>query len=348
VLTRRVLNRTLLQRQHLLARTSMPILAMVEHLLGLQAQDPLPPYLSLRARIAGFDPLELSGHLERREAVRLMLMRGTVHLVSPADALGLRPLVQGVLDQVTRNSAVSREAGHLPRAELAAAGRTVLAGGPLTVTDLGVALAAQFPGVPPTALASSVREMLPLVQLPPRGLWRRSGGVVYDRLESWVGATLSPDPDFGQVARRYLRAFGPARPADLTTWSGVTGMKAVIDALGDELVTYRDEDGRVLFDLDGLPLADADTPAPVRLLGKYDNLWLSHAGRDRVTGAEQRSRWMGPNGGTGNTIFVDGQLAGLWTQVGDRIEVELFGRLSRAQQDELDAEVAEVEAFLAR
>lgn len=348
MLTRRVLNRTLLQRQHLLARTPMPALDMVEHLMGLQAQDPLPPYLSLRARIAGFDPLELSGHLERREAVRVLLMRGTIHLVSPADALELRPLVQSMLDKVTRNSAVSREAAHLPREELAAAGREAFAGGPLSFKDLGVVLSGRFPGVPPTALANTVREMLPLAQLPPRGLWRQPGGVVYDRLETWLGAPLSSDPDIGQVARRYLRAFGPARPADLTTWSGVTGMKAVLDALGDELVTYRDEDGRALFDLDGLPLAGADVPAPVRLLGKYDNLWLSHADRARVTEAEQRGRWMGRNGGTGNTVFADGMLAGLWRQVEDRVEVELFGRLTRAQRAELDAEVADVEAFLAR
>lgn len=348
MLTRRVLNRTLLQRQHLLARTSMPALDMVEHLLGLQAQDPLPPYLSLRARIAGFDPLELSGLLERREAVRVLLMRGTIHLVSPADALELRPLVQAMLDKVTRNSAVSRQAGHLPREDLAAAGREVLAGGPLSLRDLGVALSTRFPGVPATALANTVREMLPLVQLPPRGLWQRSGGVVYDRLETWLDAPLSGDPDIGQVARRYLRAFGPARPADLTTWSGVTGMKAVLDALGEELVTYRDEDGRVLFDLEGLPLVDAEAPAPVRLLGKYDNVWLSHADRDRVTGPEQRGRWMGRNGGTGNTVFVDGFLAGLWKQVGGRVEVDLFGPLTGAQRDELDAEVADVEAFLAR
>jgi hypothetical protein len=125
-------------------------------------------------------------------------------------------------------------------------------------------------------------------------------------------------------------------------------MKAVLDGLGEELVTYRDEDGRVLFDLEGLPLVDAEVPAAVRLLGKYDNLWLSHADRDRVTGPEQRGRWMGRNGGTGNTVFVDGFLAGLWKQVGDRVEVDLFGPLTRDQRDELDAEVADVEALLAR
>ncbi|MGH3509349.1 MAG: winged helix DNA-binding domain-containing protein, partial [Nocardioidaceae bacterium] len=66
VVSKRVLNRTLLARQHLLARATMTPLAMVEYLLGLQAQEPLPPYLSLAARLEGFDPWELSATLERR------------------------------------------------------------------------------------------------------------------------------------------------------------------------------------------------------------------------------------------------------------------------------------------
>ena len=77
-LSARTLHRTLLLRQHLLERTTAPALGMVGHLLGLQAQDNLPPYLSLAARIEGFDPRELSAALEERTAVRFFTMRGTV------------------------------------------------------------------------------------------------------------------------------------------------------------------------------------------------------------------------------------------------------------------------------
>src|SRR5262245_16913041 len=97
-LSHRVLNRTLLQRQHLLARTDADPLAMAGHLLGLQAQEPLPPYLSLAARLQDFDPAVVSAALEERGAVRLLLMRGTIHLVDPADAWALRSFVQGFLD----------------------------------------------------------------------------------------------------------------------------------------------------------------------------------------------------------------------------------------------------------
>ncbi len=95
MLSLRDLNRTLLLRQHLLRRTSMPALGMVEHLLGLQAQENLPPYLSLAARLDDFDPLELSGAIERREAVRFLTMRGTIHVLTPDDALSLRGVGAG-------------------------------------------------------------------------------------------------------------------------------------------------------------------------------------------------------------------------------------------------------------
>ena len=95
VLSLRDLNRTLLLRQHLLSRTSMPALAMVEHLIGLQAQENLPPYLSLAARLDDFDPLELSGAIERRDAVRFLTMRGTIHVLTPDDALSLRGVGAG-------------------------------------------------------------------------------------------------------------------------------------------------------------------------------------------------------------------------------------------------------------
>lgn len=348
VLTDRVLNRTLLQRQFLLERVDLPVLDMVEHLLGLQAQSPLPPYLSLWSRLAGFDPLELSAHLAQRRAVRVLLMRGTIHLVSAADALELRPLVQPMLDKVTRNGQASKEAAAVPRAELAAAGREVLEAGPLTFTALGEQLAHRFPTCPASHLANTVREMLPLVQVPPRGLWKQSGGVVYQSAQTWLGAELSEDPDIKEVVRRYLRAFGPATAADVTAWSRLTGMRPVLESMKDELVIHRGEHNERLVDLEGLTVADPDVPAPVRLLGDYDNLWLSHAGRSRVTDPGKRARWLGLNGGTGRTIFVDGYLEGLWRVVDGRVETELFRRLGRSERADLDAERARVESLLER
>ena len=345
--TDRTLNRTLLARQHLLARAATDPLPMVRHLVGLQAQAPLPPYLSLHARLTDFDPMAFSDAIADRRIVRLLLMRGTVHAVDPSDAATLRPLVQPALDKMTRTSAASRAAVGVPRDRLVAAARELLDGGGLPVTELGRLLAQRFPGVPAGALVNTLRETTPLVQLPPRGLWNRSGGVVYHLLDGWAGPLPRPEPATA-VLRRYLRAFGPASAADVTAWSRMTGVATILDQLGDELVRYRTDTGRAVVDLAELPLTDPDTPAPVRLLGQYDNLWLSHAARDRVTTPEARRRWMGSNGGVASTVFVDGYLHGLWRRSPTGcVEVELFGPLGRAQRRELDAEVSAVERLLA-
>jgi hypothetical protein len=347
VLTSRVLNRTLLKRQHLLQRTSAPAITMVEHLVGLQAQDTLPPYVGLWARLADFDPAELSGLLESRQVSRILLMRGTIHLVSAADCLGLRPLLQDMLERQVRSTEFFGHCADLPREQLLAETLGVLGPEPVNVRALGAALAERFKGSEAGHLANTVRVLLPLVQAPPRGVWKRSGAPAYVHAEEWHGAPLAAHA-LEDVVRRYLRAFGPATTADITTWSGLTGLRPVIDGMSDELVRHTSEDGRTMLDLPDLPLADPDEPAPVRLLGKYDNVWLSHADRTRVCEPAKRQRWMGRNGGSGNTVFVDGMLEGLWRQAGDSVEVELFRDLTRAEQTELDAEVAALEQFLAR
>ena len=70
----------------------------VRHLVGLQAQVPLDPYTALWSRLASFEPASLAELLERREAVRIVVMRGTIHLVTASDSLRLRPLMQPILD----------------------------------------------------------------------------------------------------------------------------------------------------------------------------------------------------------------------------------------------------------
>ena len=89
-LSPRQLNRTLLHRQHLLERTDATPHEMARHLVGLQAQENLPPYLSLAARLTSFDPYDVTAGLEDRSLVRFLTMRGTVHLLVADDALMLR------------------------------------------------------------------------------------------------------------------------------------------------------------------------------------------------------------------------------------------------------------------
>ncbi|MCB0895664.1 MAG: AlkZ family DNA glycosylase [Nocardioidaceae bacterium] len=341
-LSRRRLNRTLLRRQHLLELADLDPAAMVTHLLGLQAQEPLPPYLSLHARLTSFDPYDVSRGLEDGSWVRLGSLRGTLHLHPVADARALRPWLQPALEK--------QMAGRVPASheKVAAVVDEALADGPVEHRRLGELLASRLPGTP-AELAVVARTIVPLVQLPPRGAWKGSGGIVWELLERRAGGPVDVDGwPVEEVVRRYLRAFGPATASDLAAWSMVTRLRPVLLAM-DDLVRHEDEEGKVLFDIADGVVEDEDVPAPVRLLGTYDNLWLSHAARDRVTEAGTRGNWMGANGGVACTVFVDGWLAGLWRIEDDRARVvQLFRDLTPVEQDDLDDELARVDALLAR
>ncbi len=272
-------------------------------------------------------------------------MRGTIHLLTPEDAAVLRPWVAPRIEQELRVSQAVGDSREIERPVIEGAVREVLAEGPLAQKEIGLRLAEQFP-YPATQLGQLARCVAPLAQLPPRGCWKASGGVVYDFVDRWTGVPMA-EPDVPELVRRYLRAFGPATAADVTAWSAVTRLGPVLKAM-DDLVQHEDEDGRVLYDVAGAPIADEDVPAPVRLLGTYDNLWLSHAARDRVTDPDARKSWMGTNGGVGHTLFADGWLAGSWRVVDDRVDVDRLHRtLTQREQAELDEEIARVEALLA-
>ncbi|GAA3829568.1 winged helix DNA-binding domain-containing protein [Nocardioides panacisoli] len=347
--SRRRLNRTLLLRQHLLERVRLTPERLVEHLVGLQAQEQLAPYLGLAARLTDLDPHEVTRALEDKRLVRVLSLRDTVHLHVPDDALALPVWAAPVRDRELRASQSIGRAREVDPEAFTAAVADILAEGPVASGRLGAALANRFPDHQATALGHVARVREVLAQLPPRGTWNPpagSTGVVYDHLATWLGRPLS-DPDVPAVVRRYLRAFGPATAADVTAWSGITRLGAVLSAMAD-LEQHEDADGRTLYDVSGAPVADEDAPAPVRLLGAYDNVWLSHASRDRVTEPDARKEWMGSNGGVGNTLFVDGWLAGIWKAEDGRVVVQkLLRDLTPAEQRELDDETARVEALLA-
>ena len=89
----------------------MPALDVVHQLVGLQAQDPRDPYVALWSRLVDFQPAELEALLLDRQVVRLVVQRGTVHVVTADDCLVLRPLAQPILTQqlhlITTTSAAS-------------------------------------------------------------------------------------------------------------------------------------------------------------------------------------------------------------------------------------------------
>ncbi len=314
VLGTRALNRALLARQGLLERRSRPPRELVEHLVGLQAQVPQHPYFALWSRIEDFDPEALAALVERREVLRIAVMRSTIHLVTADDALRLRPLMQPVIERSTRGVFGARWKG-LDLAAVTAAGRELLDAEPLPNAALGRRLAERWPDRDREALVQVVRAFAPLVQPPPRGLWSRSGRALSVPLETYLGRALASDPSIDAVVLRYLGAFGPASVLDAQRWCGLTRLGAVFERLRPQLVTFAGEDGRELFDLPDAPRPDPDVPAPPRFLPEYDNVLLSHADRRRIRGPDDRWGHLTADGPHFGTVLVDGFVGAIWRLV---------------------------------
>ena len=349
VLTTRALNRALLQRQGLLARQRRPALAMVEHLVGLQAQVPENPYVALWSRLDGFSPDELSALVADRHAVRAALMRATIHLVSARDCLTIQPLTLPVLARTFRAPWGAGLDGARVE-DVVAAGVGLLADAPRTRAELAALLGSRWPDAQALALAYAVTYHAPLVQIPPRGLWRQSGQATWALAEDWLGAPLVETPSLDALVLRYLAAFGPATVADIRTWSGLAGLRPVVERLRPQLRTFRDERGRELFDVDGGPLPDPDTPAPPRFLPEFDNVALSHTDRARVVAGTPPGPL--PQGGrAAGTLLVDGFHRAHWQIVEDAdgatLAVHRFGPLDGAPSGTVEAIEAEAAALLA-
>lgn len=348
VLSWRALGRATLARQHLLARASLSAEDALHHLVGMQGQAPQAPYVGLWSRIAGFRAEELSQLLLDRRAVRIAVMRNTVHLVTAADALALRPLTQVIFDRDLRTNAThTRNLDGLDLAAVQAEARKLVEEQPLSTKDLGAALRRRWPDREATTLAFVARNTLPMVQVPPRGLWRRSGQPTLTTTEAWLGRPLA-EPDAASLVTRYLGAFGPATVQDAQAWSGLTGLREVFERLS--LRRLRDDQGRELFDLPDAPRPDEETPAPVRFLAEFDNLILSHADRTRVIA---RADWqtMMDSRLAPRAVLVDGYVRATWKITEQRRAAELliepFGRLGRRERADLEREGAALLAFAA-
>ena len=327
VATTRALNRALLARQLLLRRAKITPADAVRHLAGMQAQAPFPPYYGLWSRLHGFAPGDLGRLLLDKSVVRIALMRGTVHLVAADDALLLRPLIQPLLDRDLRtNTAHAAALASVDLPKVAAEARAVLAEAPRTPGELGKVLARRWPDCPPGSLAYAARNLLPLVQVPPRAVWGRSGQPTCDTAEDWLGRPLPERPSLDDLVLRYLAAFGPASVPDVQAWSGLTRLHEVVDRLRPRLEVFADEHGRELFDLPDAPRPDPDTPAPPRFVAEFDNLLLSHRDRTRVMSDENRKRVFGVRNG----VFP-----GTPWRMADRARTGPRGALSRALRKDL-------------
>ncbi|MEV4581041.1 winged helix DNA-binding domain-containing protein [Nonomuraea jabiensis] len=299
MLTLRDLNRATLARQHLLDRYEGDVADVVHRLVGLQAQEPRPPYLGVWSRLAGFARDDLHAALHARTLVRATMWRATLHLVTAADFAAFRPVVRPVL------AAAARRFDGVDFDAVVAAADRLLAAGPMTFNELRPRLQEEFPGAYDRALGYAVRMLTPLIMVPTEDRWS------FPRESAFAlpGFALEP-AGVEALIERYLAAFGPATPADVQAWSGLGGLKRVMS--GMELERLTDFTGRELYDLPGAPRPGGDVPAPVRFLPDFDTLVLGHADRTRVLADEFKGRVATKNLRVKAVYLVDGFAGGTW------------------------------------
>ena len=331
VLTLRELNRALLERQLLLERRRLTPARAIERLCALQAQYAPSPYLALWSRTVGFRKEQLTKALDERSVVKSQLFRITLHMTSARDyphfaaawlpaAREMTPRVDGeTLDRLSRRviEAATKE--------------------PITHAQLEGLASAEMGG-----FRWRARTLAPLLHLPPSGTWGFHGSPQLLAMQVWLGGEL-PAREEGakRLVRSYLAAFGPATQQDLLRFAGVRvgDLRAGLDAL--DLRRFRDERGRELLDLQKAPLPAEDTPAPVRLLPKWDSSLLAYAPpeRERILPERFRSTVIRKNGDVLPTVLVDGFVAATWNVDRKRgLEIEPLRRLTKAERVGIDAE----------
>jgi Winged helix DNA-binding domain len=352
VLDARALNRALLERQLLLRRSTIPAGDAIERLVGMQAQIPADPYVALWSRLEDFRTDDLAKLITDRKAVRMTLFRATIHLVTARDALGLRPMVQPALERLFHSaSPFGRQLTGVDFERLLALGRTLVDEKPRTSAELRPLLHRRWPRRDQDSLAAAIGYLVPLVQVPPRGIWGASGQPRRTSVEGWLGRPLGKKREPDALILRYLAAFGPATVSDARTWSGLSALSEVFERLRPRLRTFRDDSGRELFDVPDGPLPDSATPAPPRFLPVYDNVLLSHADRTRIIRAGDQKRTGYMEGVNFGSVLIDGFVGATWSLKREAnaatLRITLLDRVRKQERVAVETEGARLITFVA-
>jgi hypothetical protein len=339
VLTLRELNRTVLLRQLLVRRERLPVPRAIERVAALQAQWAPAPYVALWSRLEGFERRTLERALVRGSVVKGLLMRATMHLASARDYAWFDSCVREARtlvrvrgtepphDRVVKQAlALTRERPHTRPELMRALGYDPRTQDPHELREF-----------------SWVVALARLEQTPEAAFWGFRGSPLLRPMEH----ELPPQAEAAAyLIRRYLTAFGPATRADASAWSGVPirDLAPAFDSL--RLRVFRDERGRELLDLPRAPLAAADTPAPPRLLPRWEELLLAHKDRTRVLPDEYRSQVIAVNGDVRQAVLVDGFVVGYWEQQGQRVLIHPFAPLPRTARRELEDEAIRLAVWL--
>ena len=234
----------------------------------------------------------------------------------------------------SRRALWERITKHEPLDEPAAKLREALKDGPLRRKEIEAVIGKDA--------MQGIGAWVDLVRVPPQGTWEKRRADNFGLAEDWLPQPEVKDP-LRHLVARYLTGFGPAAQGDIANWAGM-GNKDVAPAL-EGLDTHAAEDGTTLYDLPGLPLPDADTPAPVRFLPTWDATLLVHARRALILpeGLREHVFHVKMPQSIG-TFLVDGQVAGTWKPDGT---VTPLVDLTEQQRIQVDKEAVALAAFMA-
>ncbi|WP_062995693.1 winged helix DNA-binding domain-containing protein [Nocardia jinanensis] len=338
-LSLRELNRTLLVRQHLAARTGLTPYEIIRQLVAVQGQEPNWPYIGLWSRLTRFEHGELAALLHGRQLVRSTTLRRTVHLSAAEDYRWLRPTLQSYVEGLLNAAYYRDEITGVDLPALAAVGRELSAGRWMSRRELGLLLAERFPQRHTRRLAETVEVLVPMAHGAESGEWGRwrNRYVTVGPAEEWIGSPLG-EADPVTLILRYLAVFGPATVADVQAWSGLTRLAEVIAELRPRLRVLRGPDGVELFDVPDAPVADPDLPVPVRFLPAFDNALLGYKDRRRVIAEDDRRR-IAAEGSAGVPVYLVGGFAhGRWSLDGPDLRIVPWYPLQPAEHAELAVE----------
>jgi len=293
------------------------VAGVVEWFGAMQAQDMASGLWSLGVRLPGRPVGDVTAALERREAIRTWPMRGTVHLVPPADARWMLELM-GV--RALAGAAKRRETIGLSEAT-AEHGVEVLAaalkGNRLTRAEC---LA---------ALAEAGVELGP--QMGYHLLWYASQKGVsciaphigkeqtFVLLDEWAPEPNRPERTeaLGIMALRYFRSHGPATRADFARWTGLTmaDTRAGIAAAGGQLTTVHVDGTEMIADPALLDTTPADLAGDWAALPGFDEYVLGYKDRSLMMDDEHLAAVVpGGNGIFRSTLVRGGRVVGTWTR----------------------------------
>jgi hypothetical protein len=147
-----------------------------------------------------------------------------------------------------------------------------------------------------------------------------------------------------ELARRYLRVFGPGTSASFAKWAGVSVKEGRTAFDGIELVPVRTPlgDEAILASDEALMREPAERSTAVRLLPSGDAYWLFHDAARRellVPDPASRAALWTPRVWPG-ALLVSGELAGTWRRAQGDLSLEPWRRLTKAERAAVEEEAA--------